>query len=223
MLWFMWMISPTSFLKQFKKKLVGLTREHEALFNFVENNKQICTEKEKQKVSPKFHHYLCIFAHPGRCCLKTLTCLLEMLFSPCSWQQMLNRLSKSAETQVRVDEDYFNINMEGHQTRLKWENTLKNCYQVLENALLGHILLEFSCSSYPEWLFLKWRDTAGSWCDLLKDTSFAARVEPVRFCLQKMVYKHQVGPLTQVLCVEQEIMYSAQQIYFILDFLTHVS
>lgn len=33
-----------------KKKLVGLTREHEALFNFVENNKHICTEKEKQKV-----------------------------------------------------------------------------------------------------------------------------------------------------------------------------
>uniref|UniRef100_A0A3B3D078 Nitric oxide synthase trafficking n=1 Tax=Oryzias melastigma TaxID=30732 RepID=A0A3B3D078_ORYME len=33
-----------------KKKLIGLTREHEALYNFVENNKQICTEKEKQKV-----------------------------------------------------------------------------------------------------------------------------------------------------------------------------
>lgn len=77
-----WMISPTSFLKQFKKKLVGLTREHEALFNFVENNKQICTEKEKQKVSPTFHHYLCIFAYPGRRCLKTWTCLLEMLFPP---------------------------------------------------------------------------------------------------------------------------------------------
>lgn len=36
--------------KQMKKKLIALTREHEALFNFVENNKQICTEKEKQKV-----------------------------------------------------------------------------------------------------------------------------------------------------------------------------
>ncbi|TWW76263.1 Nostrin Disabled -like protein 2-interacting protein 2 [Takifugu flavidus] len=32
-----------------KKKLSALTREHEALFNFVEENKQICTEKEKQK------------------------------------------------------------------------------------------------------------------------------------------------------------------------------
>ncbi|XP_059198910.1 nostrin [Centropristis striata] len=77
-----------------KKKLLGLTREHEALFNFVENNRQICTEKEKQK--------------------------------------MLNRLTKSAELQARVDDEYFNINMEGHQMRLKWENTLKNCYQIIQ-------------------------------------------------------------------------------------------
>uniref|UniRef100_A0A3B4ZE41 Osteoclast-stimulating factor 1 n=1 Tax=Stegastes partitus TaxID=144197 RepID=A0A3B4ZE41_9TELE len=77
-----------------KKKLVGLTREHEALFNFVENNRQICTEKEKQK--------------------------------------MLNRLTKSAEMQTRVDEEYFNINMEGQQMRLKWENTLKTCYQIIQ-------------------------------------------------------------------------------------------
>ncbi|XP_045910893.1 nostrin [Micropterus dolomieu] len=77
-----------------KKKLFGLTREHEALFNFVENNKHICTEKEKQK--------------------------------------MLNRLTKSAEMQARVDEEYFNINMEGHHMRLKWENTLKNCHQIIQ-------------------------------------------------------------------------------------------
>ncbi|KAM3861969.1 nostrin [Diretmus argenteus] len=77
-----------------KKKLVGITKEHEALFNFVEYNKRICTVKEKQK--------------------------------------MLNRLTKSAEAQARVDEEYFNINMEGHQIRLKWENTMKNCYQIIQ-------------------------------------------------------------------------------------------
>ncbi|XP_017279874.2 nostrin isoform X2 [Kryptolebias marmoratus] len=77
-----------------KKKLSGLTREHEALFNYVENNKHLSTEKEKQK--------------------------------------MLNRLTKSAEQQARTDEEYFNINMEGHQMRLKWENTLKNCYQIIQ-------------------------------------------------------------------------------------------
>lgn len=43
---------------------------------------------------------------------------------------MLNRLTKSAEVQTQVDDEYFKINMEGHQMRLKLENTLKNCQQV---------------------------------------------------------------------------------------------
>uniref|UniRef100_A0A8C7J6X0 Nitric oxide synthase trafficking n=1 Tax=Oncorhynchus kisutch TaxID=8019 RepID=A0A8C7J6X0_ONCKI len=79
-----------------KKKLVGLTREHEALFNYVEKNTHICTEKEKQK--------------------------------------MLTRLTKSAEAQTRTDEEYFTINMDGHEIRLKWENTLKNCYQIIQEV-----------------------------------------------------------------------------------------
>ncbi|TRY92796.1 hypothetical protein DNTS_024866 [Danionella cerebrum] len=77
-----------------KKKLIGLTREHEGLFSFVEKNKQISTEKEKQK--------------------------------------MFNRLTKSAELQSRVDEEYFTINMEGHHIRLKLENTLRTCYQIVQ-------------------------------------------------------------------------------------------
>ncbi|XP_058888265.1 nostrin isoform X2 [Acipenser ruthenus] len=77
-----------------KKKLFGSTKEHEALFNFVENNKHISTEKEKQK--------------------------------------MLNRLTKSSEVLAKTDEEYFNINMAGHHTRLKWETTLKNCYQSVQ-------------------------------------------------------------------------------------------
>lgn len=62
------------------------------------------------------------------------------LFIDCLWQktklmafisaQMFNRLTKSAELQARVDEEYFNTNMEGHHIRLKLENTLKTCYQV---------------------------------------------------------------------------------------------
>lgn len=50
--------------------------------------------------------------------------------------QMLNRLTKSAEAQARLDEEYFKINMEGHQMRLKLENTLKNCHQVGKGASL---------------------------------------------------------------------------------------
>ncbi|TNN01010.1 hypothetical protein fugu_012256 [Takifugu bimaculatus] len=45
---------------------------------------------------------------------------------------MLNRLTKSAEVQTQVDDEYFKINMEGHQMRLKLENTLKNCHQILQ-------------------------------------------------------------------------------------------
>ncbi|KAJ8012802.1 hypothetical protein DPEC_G00046650 [Dallia pectoralis] len=77
-----------------KKTLFGLTREHEDLFNFVENNAHISTEKEKQK--------------------------------------MVNRLTKSAEAQTRADELYFSINMDGQQIRLKWENALKSCYQIIQ-------------------------------------------------------------------------------------------
>lgn len=66
---------------------------------------------------------------------------------------MLNRLTKSAEVQMQVDDEYFKINMEGHQTRLKLENTLKNCHQVGTQTpylrfLLGHLALTghlFSC------------------------------------------------------------------------------
>lgn len=48
------------FFPQAKKKLTGLTREHEALFSFVEKNKHICTEKEKQKVT-----FFCIGDNAG--------------------------------------------------------------------------------------------------------------------------------------------------------------
>lgn len=65
--------------------------------------------------------------------------------------QMLNRLTKSAEVQTRVDEDYFNINMEGHQMRLKWENTLKNCHQVRKDAFLL-FNIRGDC---PEWLEIR--------------------------------------------------------------------
>ncbi|MEQ2244976.1 hypothetical protein ILYODFUR_022754 [Ilyodon furcidens] len=77
-----------------QKRLYGLTREHEALFNYLENNKHISTEKEKQK--------------------------------------MFTRLTKSAEQQSQVDEHYYTVNMEGYQMRLKWQNTLKNCYQITQ-------------------------------------------------------------------------------------------
>lgn len=58
---------------------------------------------------------------------------------------MLNRLSKSAELQVKVDEDYFNMNMDSFQIRLKWENTLKSCYQVIYSSVILRELFNGWC------------------------------------------------------------------------------
>lgn len=100
-----------------------------------------------------------------------------------SWLQMVNRLTKSAEMQVRVDDEYFRINMEGHHMRLKWENTLKNCYQVCKNALQLIILWEFSVL-LSRVAFCEW---TGSFSISLKNTQFVIRAEPVSFREQKII------------------------------------
>lgn len=165
------------FIKQTKKKLVGLTKEHEALFNFVESNKHISTIKEKQKVRRNIADKLfftatcCMYFHLG-VNISWKSCQLKM----CSLLQMLNRLTKSAETQARVDEEYFKINMEGHQMRLKLENTLKNCYQVQRDALLLVICVPL----YPEWLFVS--EEVGSVSCLRTPHRVIIRVEKASFC-----------------------------------------
>ncbi|KAG2459664.1 NOSTN protein, partial [Polypterus senegalus] len=50
----------------------------------------------------------------------------------CNWNEqikMQNRLKKLEDALSKLDEEYFNMNVAGHQIRLKWEATLKNCYQ----------------------------------------------------------------------------------------------
>uniref|UniRef100_A0A9L0S6X2 Nostrin n=1 Tax=Equus caballus TaxID=9796 RepID=A0A9L0S6X2_HORSE len=44
-------------------------------------------------------------------------------------QKLLNKLKKSTERLTKEDENYYEKNMAGCSTRLKWENTLENCYQ----------------------------------------------------------------------------------------------
>ncbi|XP_058156670.1 nostrin isoform X3 [Dasypus novemcinctus] len=44
-------------------------------------------------------------------------------------QKLLNKLEKSAEKLAKEDENYYQKNIAGYSTRLKWENTLENCYQ----------------------------------------------------------------------------------------------
>ncbi|KAF5910750.1 hypothetical protein HPG69_004839, partial [Diceros bicornis minor] len=44
-------------------------------------------------------------------------------------QKLLNKLKKSTEKLTKEDENYYEKNMAGCSTRLKWENTLESCYQ----------------------------------------------------------------------------------------------
>ncbi|XP_027629647.1 nostrin isoform X1 [Tupaia chinensis] len=44
-------------------------------------------------------------------------------------QKLLNKLKKSTKKLEKEDENYYQKNMAGYSTRLKWENTLENCYQ----------------------------------------------------------------------------------------------
>ncbi|KAK2492929.1 hypothetical protein MC885_019754, partial [Smutsia gigantea] len=44
-------------------------------------------------------------------------------------QKLLNKLEKSAENLAKEDENYYQKNMAGCSTRVKWEKTLENCYQ----------------------------------------------------------------------------------------------
>ncbi|GAB1286395.1 Nostrin [Apodemus speciosus] len=44
-------------------------------------------------------------------------------------QKLFNKLKKSAEKLAKEDESYYQKNMAGYSTRLKWESTLENCYK----------------------------------------------------------------------------------------------
>ncbi|EFB23779.1 hypothetical protein PANDA_004644, partial [Ailuropoda melanoleuca] len=44
-------------------------------------------------------------------------------------QKLLSKLKKSTEKVAKEDENYYQKNLAGCATRLKWENTLENCYQ----------------------------------------------------------------------------------------------
>lgn len=90
---------------------------------------------------------------------------------------MLNRLTKSAEMQTRVDEEYFNINMEGHQTRLKWENTLKNCYLVRNDVTGGN------------WRLSRPQGVSGAECEVQCVTGLCSNVR----CLQTQTIKSSVS------------------------------
>ncbi|XP_078260716.1 nostrin [Rhinoraja longicauda] len=95
-----------------KKKMLGLTKSHEAMHRAVENNKQIVSEKEKKK--------------------------------------LLKKLTKSTETLLKVDQQYYEMNRAGEAVRLKWEAIFEQSYQVIHDLekdkinLLCNILNKYS-------------------------------------------------------------------------------
>ncbi|KAK7797083.1 hypothetical protein U0070_021852 [Myodes glareolus] len=44
-------------------------------------------------------------------------------------QKLLNKLKKSTEKLEKEDENYYQKNLAGYSTRLKWESTLESCYK----------------------------------------------------------------------------------------------
>ncbi|XP_007669385.2 nostrin isoform X1 [Ornithorhynchus anatinus] len=44
-------------------------------------------------------------------------------------QKLLKKLKKSTQKMAKEDEDYYQKNMAGYKTRLRWEVTLEDCYQ----------------------------------------------------------------------------------------------
>ncbi|KAB1279426.1 Nostrin [Camelus dromedarius] len=80
--------------------------------------RQIFGAKKKLMVSTKKHEAL--FQHVERS--RQTTTEKEK-------QQLLNKLKKSTEKLAKEDENYYQKNVASCSTRLKWENTLENCFQ----------------------------------------------------------------------------------------------
>uniref|UniRef100_H0V6L5 Nostrin n=1 Tax=Cavia porcellus TaxID=10141 RepID=H0V6L5_CAVPO len=103
-------IKPThQVLNMQEKKRKSLDNELEKTANLVISNwNQQIKAKKKLMVSTKKH---------------------EALFHLIEKLQLFNKLKKSTEKLEKEDENYYQKNIAGYSTRLKWENTLENCYQ----------------------------------------------------------------------------------------------
>ncbi|XP_010352712.1 nostrin isoform X5 [Rhinopithecus roxellana] len=102
-----------------EKKRKSLDNEVEKTANLVISNwNQQIKAKKKLMVSTKKHEALFQLVESS----KQSTTEKER-------RKLLNKLTKSTEKLEKEDENYYQKNMVGYSTRLKWENTLENCYQ----------------------------------------------------------------------------------------------
>ncbi|XP_005857597.1 PREDICTED: nostrin isoform X3 [Myotis brandtii] len=113
-------VKPTyQVLSVHEKKRKSLDNEVEKTANlFISNWNQQIKAKKKLMESTKKHEALFHLIESSK---QTMTDKEK--------QKLLNKLKKSTEKLTKEDENYYQKNMAGCSTRLKWENTLENCYQ----------------------------------------------------------------------------------------------
>ncbi|XP_027446348.1 nostrin isoform X1 [Zalophus californianus] len=113
-------IKPThQVLSVHEKKRKSLDNEVEKAANLVIGNwNQQIKAKKKLMISTKKHEALSHLVGSSR---QTVTKKEK--------QKLLSKLKKSTEKLAKEDENYYQKNLAGCATRLKWENTLENCYQ----------------------------------------------------------------------------------------------
>uniref|UniRef100_A0A5F9D2P4 Nitric oxide synthase trafficking n=1 Tax=Oryctolagus cuniculus TaxID=9986 RepID=A0A5F9D2P4_RABIT len=113
-------IKPThQILSVQEKKRKSLDNEVEKTANLVLSNwNQQIKAKKKLMVSTKKHEALFHLVESSR-----------QSATEKEKRKLLNKLKKSTEKLEKEDENYYQKNMAGYSTRLKWESTLGNCYQ----------------------------------------------------------------------------------------------
>uniref|UniRef100_A0A2K6FYC3 Nostrin n=1 Tax=Propithecus coquereli TaxID=379532 RepID=A0A2K6FYC3_PROCO len=108
-----------------EKKRKSLDNEVVKMANLVISNwNQQIKAKKKLMVSTKKHEAL--FQHVESS---------KQSLNEKEKRKLLNKLKKSTEKLEKEDENYYQKNMAGYSARLKWENTLENCYQVSYHLL----------------------------------------------------------------------------------------
>nr|XP_048281902.1 nostrin [Myodes glareolus] len=113
-------IKPThQVLSMQEKKRKSLDNEVEKTANLVVNNwNQQIKAKKKLMVSTKKHEALFHLVESSK---QSVTQKEK--------QKLLNKLKKSTEKLEKEDENYYQKNLAGYSTRLKWESTLESCYK----------------------------------------------------------------------------------------------
>nr|XP_005007722.1 LOW QUALITY PROTEIN: nostrin [Cavia porcellus] len=113
-------IKPThQVLNMQEKKRKSLDNELEKTANLVISNwNQQIKAKKKLMVSTKKHEALFHLIESSK-----------QSVTEKEKQKLFNKLKKSTEKLEKEDENYYQKNIAGYSTRLKWENTLENCYQ----------------------------------------------------------------------------------------------